>query len=421
MHTRGFAVGLSCLVGLVHVIPAGCHAPGERPQRVMQAPPAPTSQATRNGQDRVGLIVDIDETISITDYPSLILGIGTDESRPHRNARDVLLGLSEHFDITYLTARPQWLTVQTRRWLTDRGFPSGTVLTTARMLDVYWPGSFKKRAIAALRRSSPNLLIGIGDRRTDAQAYLANDMVALVVNPRRGAVYDEHAEVMKDWEAIGAFFDEHLVVLRDPASLRAAYDIGGPPLDPSTVRTRPEIDLSLLIELPLLVPTLLVEGIAKAGLAHEQAEARSALEQVNRPFAEVLQEVVEQFGQNNLLKLHLATEDGLAVYVVTFLQGQRVMEIELDESLEVVEEPEEVPLFGDDPTALHAHARLGFTEALARSMKEVEGDVYEIELEMDDDRPTYETALRALGRFMEIEIDAQTGEVIEIEDETAIR
>jgi uncharacterized membrane protein YkoI len=423
MRIRAAVLTCAFLVFLTSGFLVGCHSPLERRAQVAHSAPSPVAQTEQAGQGRVGLIVDVDETISMTDYPSLLFGRGTDDSRPHEHARDVLGRLNRHFDVTYLTARPQWLTGHTRKWLRDKGFPPGIVLTTARMLDVYWPGAFKKRTIAALRRISPNILIGIGDRHTDVEAYVANGMLALVVNPRPSVTYHERAVVLKDWGAIEAFFEEHGGSLREPEALRARYGIGGAPLDPSTVRTQPEVDLSLLFEIPVLVPTLLVESLVKAAVSHEQAEAKRALEQVTTPFPEVLRQVAARFGEDKLLKLRLATERGTAVYVVTFLREGRVCEVKLDTTLETVDKAREIVWMADQDNAVaaRAQARLTFSEALSRSTTEVEGQVYEIELEMDDNRPTYETALMGLGRFLEIEVDAGTGEVIEIEDETAIR
>lgn len=421
MRVNSAVIIRTLFVSLASGLPTGCHSPARQVEQTVEPAPVPTTQTSDSGQDRVGVIIDVDETISMTDYPSLIFGARTDKSKPYDRARNVLTNLSRQFDIIYLTARPQWLTGHTRKWLKDKGFPPGPVLTTARMVDVYWPGSFKKRVIAALRSISPNLLIGIGDRHTDAEAYAANGMLALVVNPRRSAVYPEHAEVLKDWSAIEAFFEEHVAVLRDPQALQTRYGVGGAPLDPSAVQTRPEVDLSLLVEIPLLGPTLLIESIAKAALAHEQAEVRRALKQVKTLFPEVLQEVTTRFGDDNLLKLRLTTRRGAAVYIVTFLREGRVYNVELDAVLATTHEAREVVFLTDDAVTARKHARLTFAEALTRSLNELEGQVYEIELEMDDNRPTYETALMTLGRFFEIEVDAETGEVIEIEDETAIR
>lgn len=255
------------------------------------------------------------------------------------------------------------------------------------------------------------------------EAYVANGMLALVVNPRPSATYDERAVVLKDWRAIEAFFEEHGGSLREPEALRVPYGIGGAPLDPSTVRTQPEVDLSLLFEIPVLVPTLLVESLVKAEVSHEQSEARRALEQVTTPFPQVLCQIAARFGEDKLLKLRLATKRGTAVYVVTFLRESRVCEVKLDRALETLDKAREVVWMADQDNAVAARAQacLTFSEALSRSTKEVDGRVYGIELEMDDNRPTYETALMGLGRFLEIEVDAATGEVIEIEDETAIR
>lgn len=423
MHARPCAILPGLLVILSCGLPAsqfGCHASAGRPGPIArQIPSAATAPAAARGPHRVGIIVDVDETISITDYPSLVFGIGTDTSRPIEPAQDVLTRLSQNFDITYLTARPQWLTGHTRKWLTEKGFPSGTVLTTARLLDVYWPGSFKKRAVATLRHNSPHLLIGIGDRHTDVEAYAANRMLPLVVNPRRRVRYPEQAVVLKDWRSVGEFFEQHLDTLRDPDALRARYGVGGDPLDPASVRTRPEVDVSLLIELPLLGPTLIFEGLAKADLAHEQAEARRALAQVQMPFSEALQKAAARFGEDALLELKLTTEKNVPVYLVTYVRNGKALRSELDAALERLQKTRPALFSFDDPLQARARARLTFAEALARAEQEVKARAYEIELEMDSKRSTYEVALMGLGRFVEVEIDAQTGEVIEVEDETA--
>ncbi|HPP19858.1 MAG TPA: PepSY domain-containing protein [Phycisphaerae bacterium] len=400
----------------------GCHTSTRRPEPIARTiPPATTAPDSGRHPHRVGIIVDIDETISITDYPTLVFGIGTDRSRPIEHALGVLTRISQDFDIAYLTARPQWLTGHTRRWLTEKGFPDGIVLTTARVVDVCWPGSFKQRSVAALRHHSPHLLIGIGDRPTDVEAYVANGMLPLVVNPRRHVTYDERAVLLKDWQHVGDFFEQNAEVLRDPDSLRARYGVGGDPLDPASVRTRPEIDLSLLVEVPLLGPALLVEAIAKAKLAHEQAEARRAMEQVSMPLVEALRKVIDRFGEDKLLELRLATKNRNPVYIVTYAQDGKIYETVLDASLENASRPRRIYYSVDDPLQARTLARLSFFEALARAQKEVLAEPYEIELEMDSGRATYEIALMGLGRFLEIEIDAQTGEVIEVEDETAAR
>ncbi|HOQ84530.1 MAG TPA: PepSY domain-containing protein [Phycisphaerae bacterium] len=381
-----------------------------------QMPPARQADA-----NRPGIIVDIDETISITDYPTLVFGIGHDDSKPYENAREVLASLSEQFDLVYLTSRPQWLAGETHEWLAKQQFPPGKVLTTARMVDVYWPGSFKKRAIGALRHTSPTLLIGIGDRHTDIEAYVANNMLALVVHPRRGVKYHPDAIILQDWPAVQAFFEEHKQTLCDPDALRAHFGVGGPPLDPATVRTEPEMDLSLLVKVPLLGPTLLVENVAKLGLAHEQREALQALERLAVPFEDVLREVTARFGEENLLELRLAIEGGELVFIVEHVRDGEVFEDELDSRFERVEPPERLIFLRDDPLTARVRARLTFSEALARALEAMEGLPCEIELEMDDGRPTYEIAMWTLGRFIEVEVDAETGEVIEIEDETALR
>lgn len=404
---------------------SGCHSPTTQ-QTATRTPtdtaPAQTAPAgpLRNNGHRVGIVIDIDETISITDYPSLVLGVGTDESRPYDHAREVLTKLSQDYDLTYLTARPQWLGGETRKWLTDKGFPPGQVLTTARIIDVFWPGSFKKRSVATLRDTTPNILIGIGDRHTDVEAYIANQMLAIVVNPRRRVNYHQEAEILKNWSEIEQFFETHKDLLRNPDRLRAERGIGGPPPHPDTIPTRPEVDLSLLVELPLLGPALLIEGVVKLGLAQEQREARRALEQVHRPFNEALSRIVSEYGEENVLELELGTTRGLPVYTAIILHNGRPHRVTLDANLDLLTGPRPTHAYAEAIEA-RRQARLSFEDALNRALKEIEGQVYEIELEIDDGVATYEVSMSALGRYLEIEVNALTGEIIELEDETAIR
>lgn len=179
--------------------------PEELPQETGWVRSAEQEENAIGTRPRTTVVVDIDETISATDYASFF-GPGGDSSRPHRQAREVLTEISGDFGIIYLTARPQWLFSETRAWLKDNGFPAGPVLTTARLVDVFWPGPFKARLLALLRRHNPEILIGIGDRVTDEQAYRFNKMISLAVHRRAGADKGADSIVLADWSEIGKFF-----------------------------------------------------------------------------------------------------------------------------------------------------------------------------------------------------------------------
>lgn len=61
---------------------------------------------------------------------------------------------------------------------------------------------------------------------------------------------------------------------------------------------------------------------------------------------------------------------------------------------------------------------LPLTEILARTENRIEGRVVEIEFEHEDGRPVYEIyVLRQDGRRLEYEIDARTGEILDLDDD----
>jgi len=173
-------------------------------------------------KDRIILAVDVDGTLAETDYDDLILGRRDVESQPLPHAQQTLEKLSADFHILYLTARPHYYVQKTRRWLKDCGFPGGPVFTAPRLRDTIRHTRFKRRMLATLRKDWPNLLIGIGNKAADAEAYGPNGMLSLIV--RRAADEDlgPHAIVLQDWPAVSRFFDANADVLCDPRELTRA-------------------------------------------------------------------------------------------------------------------------------------------------------------------------------------------------------
>ena len=172
--------------------------------------------------DRPIIAVDIDKTISDTDYDDLILRRRDAESRALPGATEALDALAADFYIAYVTARPHFLLEKTRRWLADNRFPAGPVVTAPRLRDLVRPGKVKRRTLAALRRDWPNLLIGIGNSEVDAYAYGANGMLTLVLKRSPERWYGEHAIVLPNWEAIRCFFAANRQTLTDLDKLRSA-------------------------------------------------------------------------------------------------------------------------------------------------------------------------------------------------------
>jgi uncharacterized membrane protein YkoI len=408
-------------------------APGERlkDERLALAPPAGSADglaaeaaqpAVRSKeQNRVAIVLDIDETLSVTDYYRLAFRIGArDDSYLHRGSKEVLRELARDFDLIYLTARPQWLFHETRQWLRRQELPPGLVLTTARFQDVIWPGPFKARAIATLRATMPLMLIGIGDRSTDATAYAVNGMLVLIVNAGPFERFEPQTQVFESWTQVGQFVREHRDVLRNPQRLREVYGVTGGSPHPQSIHGHPPMSILLPLQLVLAGPGLLIEPLVKLELGVKQAQALRAIASSRIPFGEAIERIERAYPRRTLLRIELLIRADRATYVAHLIEGSRVREIWLDASSGEVrrEAPEGALRSWRAERTAREQARLDFHQAMRRATAELQGAYWEAEVEFDDRRPTYEFAVQSLGRFMEIELDAVTGEVIDVEDET---
>jgi len=176
------------------------------------------------GAERVIIAVDVDQTIERTEYGELIFEDGADPSDPLKRSAQTLRTLAEDFHILYLTSRPRFLLDKTRDWLRAHEFPDGPVITAARARAALRPGPFKRHMLRELRADWPTLLIGIGDKASDAGAYGANQMLALALARKRGGDYGPHTLVFRDWNALDGFFAANRAVLTSPAGVRAAVE-----------------------------------------------------------------------------------------------------------------------------------------------------------------------------------------------------
>jgi hypothetical protein len=192
---------------------------------------------------RTIIVVDIDETLSVTDYGDLLFSRHDGGSRPIYGARETMTALARDYHIAYVTARPRFMLERTRRWLREHGFPDGPVMVSESWAEWRSQTNFKRNTLARLRQQWPNLLIGIGDKRADVEAYTYNRMLALIVNEKDADRYGRKAMTMPDWPTLARFFAEHHDVLSRPAMLAARISPEGkllpPPRDAVARRTVP--------------------------------------------------------------------------------------------------------------------------------------------------------------------------------------
>lgn len=172
-------------------------------------------------EDVVAIAVDIDNTISRTDYEELVFDENEDDSHPIKSARKTLRALSADFQILYLTARPRFLFDKTRQWLDENEFPPGPLVVAPGLRAAMRPEAYKRDALKRYRDDWPNILIGIGDKPSDAKAYGENRMLTLIVTDKeKSRSYGRHAVCFRKWKEVDAFFKANKERLADPKRLK---------------------------------------------------------------------------------------------------------------------------------------------------------------------------------------------------------
>lgn len=173
--------------------------------------------------ERTIVVVDIDNTICRTDIDGLYEFADRDvRSQPLPDAVETFALLGERFNILYLTLRQRELLDKSRRWLSEHGFPAGPVFTADTLAHFIRQRTYKREAIRSAQRAMPHVLIGIGNRKADSDAYRQCGMLSIVLAGRDPAADPTDALVFRDWKAIAAFFDANRQTLEDPLRLQRA-------------------------------------------------------------------------------------------------------------------------------------------------------------------------------------------------------
>jgi len=172
---------------------------------------------------RVVVVLDIDDTICRTDMDDVLFD-EEDDSKAFRNARETLTALTADYELLYLTARPSFLLEKTKKWLAMREFPPAPIIVSHRKSDLLRQGVFKERVLDRLKRIWPNILIGVGDRATDAHAYGEASMLSIIICKKVDDDFGRHSLLMPDWVTIKAFFANNRKVLTDPRACKDAVD-----------------------------------------------------------------------------------------------------------------------------------------------------------------------------------------------------
>lgn len=172
--------------------------------------------------DRVIIAVDIDGTISDTEFKELIFKKKDNDSDPIKASQKTLVQMAADYQIMYFTARPRLVMETTRSWLKKHEYPDGPIVMAPSIRQMMRPSEYKRRTLAAIRDDWPNLLIGIGNRRIDAAAYGANKMLVLIVADPKPEGVGDHAICFRNWKGLGEFLAANRAALTDPEKVKEA-------------------------------------------------------------------------------------------------------------------------------------------------------------------------------------------------------
>lgn len=122
-------------------------------------------------------VVDLDKTLVASGFMKVLAG----EAKPIPGAALVMQRIAKVQTILYLTQRPDFLGAASKRWLIENGFPPGPVLTSNAGTMTTGSGQFKNTRLAEVKRTFPNLVVGIGDKFSDAKAYADNGLRPILI------------------------------------------------------------------------------------------------------------------------------------------------------------------------------------------------------------------------------------------------
>ncbi len=127
------------------------------------------------------VVFDIDATLTQSDLEvvgQVVVDIFNGDYVPQARAGALEVTEARHYgqnyEIIYLTARSYLLTEVTREWLSELGFPRGTLHVNDRVEDVLWPGAnadYKANYLASVTARGYQLEAAYGNAATDIEAY----------------------------------------------------------------------------------------------------------------------------------------------------------------------------------------------------------------------------------------------------------
>ena len=149
--------------------------PDESCRELLEVTPAPMLVAARPKETRF-VVIDLDHTIVDSSFFRVLL----DGGKPMPGSVAAVKRIAQVYGIIYLTHRPDLLTRRSKAFLTRNGYPPGPLLVS-QLKDVFDSGEFKTAKLSEVRKAFPQVAVGIGDKLSDAQAYVDNGLTAYLI------------------------------------------------------------------------------------------------------------------------------------------------------------------------------------------------------------------------------------------------
>jgi phosphatidate phosphatase APP1 len=150
--------------------------------------------------DSTILVTDVDHTVSNLSEP-LVPVTPNRDIPPLPGAVESLERLAHAYRVVYLSARDDLLYNKTRAWLQDKRFPDGPLFCRDYYVGQSQAG-FKTRLLADLKKRFPKVVVGVGDRASDAEAYLANGMAAYLIDPESKGRFPAGSIAVRSWAEV---------------------------------------------------------------------------------------------------------------------------------------------------------------------------------------------------------------------------
>lgn len=145
-------------------------------ENLLDVSPAPLLVAAR-AKDARFVVIDLDHTVVASSFARVLFA----QAEPMPKAADMVKRLGKDYSIIYLTHRPNLLTTKSKGWLADNGFPAAPLLVSTLTQAIGDSGKFKTARLKSLRKQFPGVAIGIGDKLSDAKAYVDNGLKAYFI------------------------------------------------------------------------------------------------------------------------------------------------------------------------------------------------------------------------------------------------